>query len=161
MCYTHVRWVSDILYNCIAILFSLRCYLNHIYELSVENVLNMYIYKKTYFENVTCVHSINTIIVYMTANRPPPLATLALVKIAGGLYAGCDIFSRDYALSGCSPTTSCGRQRVWRLCSCYLEECYSVYMWQSRVEIVGHSVAYFDRIAVFKVSCEYGDPRFC
>ena len=36
----------------------------------------------------------------------PPFATLALVQSAeGGLYAGCDIFSRDYALpSGAPPT---------------------------------------------------------
>ena len=68
----------------------------------------------------------------------------------GRLYAGCDIFSRDYALpSGVPPTTSCGGQRIRRLCSCYLEECY-LYMWQSRVEIVGYSVAYFDRIAVLE-----------
>ena len=32
---------------------------------------------------------------------PPPFATLALLQTAGGwggLYAGCDIFSHDYAL---------------------------------------------------------------
>ena len=29
---------------------------------------------------------------------PPPFATLALVQMQGGLYAGCDNFSRDYAL---------------------------------------------------------------
>ena len=28
----------------------------------------------------------------------PPFAILALVQNAGGLYAGCDNFSRDYAL---------------------------------------------------------------
>ena len=37
----------------------------------------------------------NTIVSHKYA---PPFATLALVQMQGGLYAGCDNFSRDYAL---------------------------------------------------------------
>ena len=97
-------------------------------------------------------HTIQHSCTVVSRKYAPTFATLALVQIAEGgrLYAGCDIFSRDYALpSGVPPTTSCGGQRIRRLCSCYLEECY-LYMWQSRVEIVGYSVAYFDCIAVLE-----------
>ena len=81
----------------------------------------------------------------------PPFCNLSLsTNRKGGLYVGCDIFSRDYTLpSGAPPTTSCRGQHIWRLCSCYLEQCY-LYMWQSRVEILGYSVTYFDHIAVFE-----------
>ena len=39
--------------------------------------------------------------------------------------------------------------------SCNIQPCYLlthqiIYMWQSRVEIEGYSVAYFDRIAAFE-----------
>ena len=36
--------------------------------------------------------------VVVSRKYAPPFATLALVKCSGGLYAGCDNFSRDYAL---------------------------------------------------------------
>ena len=42
----------------------------------------------------------------------PPFCNLSLsTKRRGGLYAGCDIFSRDYALpSGAPPITSCPKR---------------------------------------------------
>ena len=47
-----------------------------------------------------CIHSYIvslTVIPYCPASTPPPFATLASVQNAGGgLYAGCDDFSRDY-----------------------------------------------------------------
>ena len=43
------------------------------------------------------------------------------------------------------------REQLCRLCTCgSSNRPHQRYMWQSRVEIEGYSVAYFDRIAAFK-----------
>ena len=90
---------------------------------------------------------------YRSVLQIPPFCNLSpSTKRKGGLCAGCDIFSRDYALPSGAPPTTCPdrkKQCIWRLCSCYLEGCY-LSMWQSHVEIEGYSVAYFDHIAVFE-----------
>ena len=83
----------------------------------------------------------------------PPLATLALVQSAGGggLIRGIHFLPRLCPPFRRPPTTLCPdrRQRIWRLCRCFLEE-YYLYMWQSHVKIEGYSVVNFDRIAVFE-----------
>ena len=87
----------------------------------------------------------------------PPFAMFALQQIARGLIRGMQHFlSRLHPPfrypahnGGAPPTTLCRRQRIWWLCSCYLEGFY-LYMWQSRVEMEGYSNVYFDCIAMFE-----------
>ena len=84
--------------------------------------------------------------------HPPPFATLAIVQIAGGLYAWDATFSLVITPS---LLVLCPQLHVEDnafdnfAVAISMEESY-LHMWQSRVEIVGYSVTYFDHIAVLE-----------